>query len=95
MADDRISKGMVAYTGKVPKESIVEIKATVNVPKNAVDTSQKVELAVSEFWVINKSAPVLPFQIEDASRLVTDQAAEDGAGGHEEQKEGEKAAVVK
>ena len=96
MADDKISKGMVAYTGKIPKESIVEIKATVNVPKNPVETcSQKVELAVNEFWVINKSAPVLPFQIEDASRLVTDQAAEDGAGGQEEQKDGEKVAVVK
>ena len=38
MADDKISKGMVAYTGKIPKESIVEIKATVNVPKNPVET---------------------------------------------------------
>jgi len=50
-----------------------------------------------EFWVINKSAPMLPFQIDDASRLVTNQAAEGIGGGDEEQKEGEDqgGAVVK
>jgi aspartyl-tRNA synthetase len=96
--DDKISKGMVNYASKVPRESIIEIKAKVTVPENPVETcSQKVELQVQEFWVINKSAPILPFQIEDASRLVTNQAAEDGgAGGDEETKEGEKkGAVVK
>ncbi len=62
MADDVVSKGMVAYSGKVPRESIIEIKAKVTVPANPVETcSQKVELAVQEFWVVNKSAPVLPF----------------------------------
>ena len=46
--------------------------------------------------MINKSAPILPFQIDDASRLVTNQAAEDGHG-DEEHKEGDepKGAVVK
>lgn len=39
---------------------------------------------------------MLPFQIEDASRLVTDQAAEGTGGGDdkEELKEGEKSVVV-
>jgi len=31
---------------------------------------------VKEIWCVNKSAPYLPFQIEDASRLVLDQEAE-------------------
>ena len=31
---------------------------------------------------------MLPFQLEDASRRVLNQAAEDGAGGNEETKEG-------
>lgn len=45
--------------------------------------------------MINKSAPILPFQLEDASRLVTDQAAE-YHGDDEETKEGEsKLAVVR
>ena len=96
---DLISKGMVTYAGKVPKESIIEVSATVLVPEKPVATcSQKVELAVKTFFVVNKSAPVLPFQLEDASRVVTDQAAEDdkvGKGADEEQKDGEKVIVVK
>lgn len=89
---------MVAYSTKVPNESIVEIRATVTKPKVPVQScTQKVELQVQEFWVVNKSAPILPFQIEAASRLCTDQAAEDAGGDKvEEHKEGEaqKAAVV-
>lgn len=62
-SDDKvISKGMVGYAVKVPNESIVEIKATVTIPKDPVQScTQKVELQVKEFWVINKSAPILPF----------------------------------
>jgi hypothetical protein len=32
-ADEKISKGMVNFAGKVPKESIIEIKAKVIVPE--------------------------------------------------------------
>jgi aspartyl/asparaginyl-tRNA synthetase len=60
--DEVISKGMVQYASKIPRESIIEIKAKVTVPTTPVETcSQKVELVVQEFWVINKSAPILPF----------------------------------
>jgi len=97
--DDTISKGMVQYSSKVPRESIIEIKGKVIVPEVPVETcSQKVEIQVQEFWVINKSAPILPFQLEDASRLVTDQAAEEGGKeAEEEAKDGskEKQIVVK
>lgn len=89
---------MVTYASKVPKESIIEVKAKVVKSEQPVETcSQKVELEIIEFWVINKSAPMLPFQIDDASRLVTNQAAEGIGGGDEEQKEGEDqgGAVVK
>jgi aspartyl-tRNA synthetase len=97
-ADETISKGMVNFASKVPKESIVELKGVVSVPQVPVETcSQKVELQVKEFWIINKSAPMLPFQLEDAGRLVLDQAAEDGHNDKEEAKEGDepKMAVVK
>lgn len=61
-ADGPISKGMVTFAGKIPKESIVEIKGVVIVPEKPVETcSQKVELNITEFWVIDKSAPILPF----------------------------------
>lgn len=46
-ADETISKGMVNFAGKVPKESIVEVVAKVIVPEKPVTTcSQKVELSV-------------------------------------------------
>jgi hypothetical protein len=85
-----ISKGMVTYSSKIPKESIIEMVATVNVPDQPIaGCSQQVELAVKEIWTVNKSVPILPFQIEDASRLVLDQEAEMHAGGAEEEKKGD------
>lgn len=83
---------MVGYAVKTPNESIVEIKAKVVKPEKPVEScTQKIELVVEEFWVVNKSAPILPFQIEVASQLVTNQAAEDT--GVEEHKEGEEPAT--
>jgi aspartyl-tRNA synthetase len=97
---DTISKGMVTYASKIPKESIIEIVALVNKPDQAIaGCSQQVELQVQQIWGINKSVPILPFQLEDASRKVLNQAAEDAQAGtsesNEETKEGEKLAVVK
>ena len=58
----KISKGMIKYASKIPKESIVEIIAKVVIPAEPITTcSQKVELHVKEFWTCNKSKPVLPF----------------------------------
>lgn len=34
---DNISKGMVTFSSKIPKESIIEIVATVAVPDQAID----------------------------------------------------------
>jgi aspartyl/asparaginyl-tRNA synthetase len=76
---DSVSKGMVTYSSKIPKESIVEIIADVIKPDQAVaGCSQQIELCCKEIWGVNKSVPMLPFQLEDASRQVLDQAAEDG-----------------
>lgn len=93
---DTISKGMVTYASKIPKESIIEVVATVTVPEHAIDgCSQQVELQVKEIWCNNKSVSYLPFQLEDASRQVLNQEAEMGkAPAEEEKKEGDKMAVV-
>jgi len=50
------------------------------------------ELHIQEIRCVNKSAPVLPFQLADASRRVENQADEDAgpAGEKEESKTGEK-----
>ena len=69
----KISKGMCKYSSKIPKESIVEIVAEVSVPDSPITgCSQQVELKVKEIYTVNKSVPILPFQIEDASRQVLD-----------------------
>ena len=75
---ETVSKGMVKYSAKIPKESIIEVVAAVTAPDQPVagTTQSAVELQIKEIWTVNKSAPILPFQIEDASRQCMDQEAE-------------------
>ena len=78
---ETISKGMIDFAKRIPKESIVDIKALVTVPEKPIQgCSQKVELQVRGIWVVNKSAPILPFQLEDASRPVANQEDEEKGG---------------
>eukprot|EP00743_Colponemidia_sp_Colp-15_P000503 GILK01000568.1.p1 GENE.GILK01000568.1~~GILK01000568.1.p1 ORF type:complete len:514 (-),score=91.21 GILK01000568.1:171-1712(-) len=68
-ASESISKDMIKYVQSLPKESVVDILATVTVPKQKIEsTSQQVELQIKKFFCVNKSEPVLPFQIDDAAR---------------------------
>ncbi len=67
---DNISKGMVNYSKSIPKESIIEVKGKVKVADVTSCTQSDVELEIIELWTVNKSAPILPFQLEDASRKV-------------------------
>lgn len=91
---ESISKGMVTFAAKIPKESIVDVKAIVTIPEKPVHTcSQKVELQITEVWVVNKSVPMLPFQLEDASRRVENQEDEEKQVAHEESKDGKHAVV--
>ena len=90
-----ISKGMVNFCSKIPKESIVEVNAEVTIPEKPVEgCSQLPELKINSFFIIDKSAPILPFQIDDASKICLDQAAED-KNDEEEKGDGEKSTVVK
>lgn len=69
---------MVKFASKISKESIVDVKAKVIVPEKPIkDCSQKVELQITEIWIVNKSVPNLPFQLEDASRRVENQEDEE------------------
>lgn len=57
-----LSKGMIEFARKIPKESIIDIKAIVVVPTAPVDgCTQKIELKVLEIWTVNRSVPMLPF----------------------------------
>lgn len=90
-----ISKGMVTFAAKIPKESIIDVKALVTVPDKPVQTcSQKVELQIKEIWIVNKSVPMLPFQLEDASRRVENQEDEEKGGAAGEESKDGKLAVV-
>jgi aspartyl-tRNA synthetase len=92
---DTVSKGMVKYAGKIPKESIIDIKATVIVPEKTVDScTQKVELSIKEIWIVNKSVPQLPFQIDDAGRRCENQADEEKAENIEKKGEEAKFSLV-
>lgn len=78
--DPDVSPGMAEYTRRIPKESIIEVKAKVVQPEKPIEgCSQKVELNITEIWTINKSAPILPFQIEDAARRCENQEDEEKA----------------
>ena len=60
------SNNLAGETRHIKKSEVqgssFEVKAKVTIPEKAVETcSQKVELQIEEFWVINKSAPILPF----------------------------------
>ena len=67
--EPEVSPGMAEYARRIPKESIIEVKAKVVLPEKPIEgCSQKIELQITEVWTINKSAPILPFQLEDAAR---------------------------
>eukprot|EP00744_Colponema_vietnamica_P003225 GILI01004974.1.p1 GENE.GILI01004974.1~~GILI01004974.1.p1 ORF type:complete len:520 (+),score=213.01 GILI01004974.1:73-1632(+) len=67
---DEIPKGMVKFASNITKESIVDIEATVSVPKQPIEscTQKEVELNVSKVFVACASSAELPFQLEDAMR---------------------------
>ena len=85
---ETISQGMCTYASKIPRESIIEIVAKAVKPTTPIaGCSVQMDLQVLEIRTVNKSVPVLPFQLEDASRQVLDQKAEDGAKTHEAEEE--------
>ena len=70
-----VSKQMVKYAANISKESIVDVEGVV-LPVDPPITSasqQDVEIHVDKIFVISKSDPRLPLQIEDASRPETDE----------------------
>lgn len=81
------SPGMMQYAKSIPPESIVEIVAKVVQPDGEIKScTVQMELHIQEIRCVNKSAPVLPFQLADAMRRVENQALEDAGGAQEESK---------
>ena len=69
---------MVKWIDSIPKESVVELHAMVSKPeKEILSCTQKVELQIRKLFVVSRSNPLLPFQIEDASRRVNPELEEE------------------
>lgn len=79
-----LSKQMIKFIEGVPKESIIDLEAEVVKPEQEIlSCTQKVELKINKIFVVSRAEKELPFQIEDASRLVSkeerDEAEEYGS----------------
>jgi len=78
------SKAMVKYVAALPVESVVEVKGTVTIPDQPIDsaTQHDVEIQITQFHCVSK-ADTMPFQMEDACRpdcgKETDVGAYDGS----------------
>merc|ERR1711988_1078224 len=75
-----VSKQMIKFISHIPKESIVDVQAVVKKSPEKIEAcSQKdVELHIKQTWTTSQSEPVLPLQIEDAARKVTEEDDEAG-----------------
>lgn len=68
--NDVVSKQMVKFSGSIPRESIIDIKARVIPVEQRIEscTEQTLELHVLELFLLSAAKAQLPLQIEDASR---------------------------
>lgn len=89
--EEGTSKGMVDYSRRIPRESLVQIKGLVHMPDAPIKKcTQQVELLIKEIWTLHKSVPRLPFNLDDAGNIVENQMDEDDAKKEEEDKKDEK-----
>ncbi|KAK9068727.1 hypothetical protein SSX86_012842 [Deinandra increscens subsp. villosa] len=69
VAPDLVSAQMVKYATAIGKESFIDIEGVVTVPPEAIKgASQQVEIQVRKIHCVNRAAPVLPINVEDAAR---------------------------
>lgn len=66
---DALSKALIDYTADVPVESIVDVYGVVQTADVKSCTQKTVELSVKKLFVVSRAPAILPFSIEDASRL--------------------------
>jgi nondiscriminating aspartyl-tRNA synthetase len=65
---EHVNKYMLKFAAAIPKESIVEVEGIVRKATVKECTQKTVELAVLKLFVVSRSVPNLPLQIEDAAR---------------------------
>ena len=72
-----ISKAMVNYAGKIPKESIIDIYGIVQKVETPIEsaTFKNVEISVQKVFVVSRVKVELPFQLDSAMRTDAEIAA--------------------
>ena len=82
-----VSSDMIKYIDALPNESVVDVKGTVTIPDNPVEsvTQKMVEIQISSFHCVCKATQALPFQMEDACR--PDSGKETDVGAYNEDEE--------
>lgn len=65
-----ISEAIIKYIDGLPSESVVDMKGTVTIPEQPIDsaTQKMVEVQITSFNCVCKADGALPFQMEDACR---------------------------
>uniref|UniRef100_A0A2M4BJU8 Aspartate--tRNA ligase, cytoplasmic n=1 Tax=Anopheles marajoara TaxID=58244 RepID=A0A2M4BJU8_9DIPT len=68
--NETVSKQMVKFSGSIPRESIIDLRARVIPVEQRIEscTEQTLELHVLELFLLSAAKAQLPLQIEDASR---------------------------
>ena len=61
---------MLKWASKLPRESVVDVTGALTAPERRVEsvTQGGVELSIATLFVVSKASPILPFNLEDASR---------------------------
>lgn len=74
-----VSKEMVNYAGKIPKESIIDVVGTVQQVETPVEaaTFKHCEIAITKIFVVSRVKVELPFQLDDAMHTDAEIAAND------------------
>eukprot|EP00111_Clytia_hemisphaerica_P008051 TCONS_00023461-protein len=74
--NENISKQMVKFAANINKESIIDVEGIITPVEQKITScsQQDVELSIEKIYVVSKSDPRLPLQIEDASRPETEEA---------------------
>lgn len=94
-----ISKGMIDYSKRISRESMVEIKGVVKLPEAPLSkVTQQAEILISELWTLHKSEPRLAFNLDDAANIVENQEEEDDSKKEtveeEKQEKGKKKKII-
>jgi len=65
----QVSRKMVDFVAGIPTESIVDVEATVTIPKDKVEstTQTTVELSIHKIFVVSASESKRPFEVKDAA----------------------------